>query len=76
MWHFLSCEVIGRGHEKKEIPCQDKTYKFQYNGASVIALADGAGSAKCHILEHLVLQNLSVKTSQRNLIYISTIKME
>ncbi len=46
MWHFLSCEVIGRGHEKKEIPCQDKTYKFQYNGVSVIALADGAGSAK------------------------------
>ncbi len=46
MWHFFNYEVIGRGHEQRNIPCQDKTYKFEYNGVSVISLADGAGSAE------------------------------
>lgn len=46
MWQFFQCAVIGRGHEQREMPCQDKTYKFEYDGVSVIGLADGAGSAR------------------------------
>ena len=46
MWQFFQCAVTGRGHEQRQIPCQDKTYKFEYDGVSVISLADGAGSAR------------------------------
>lgn len=46
MWNYSSCEVQGRGHISKDIPCQDKTKTSFCNGTYVIALADGAGSAK------------------------------
>lgn len=46
MWNLVQCAVQGRGHIKADIPCQDKTYVYQENGTTVIALADGAGSAK------------------------------
>lgn len=46
MWQFVSCEVQGLGHKKLQISCQDKTYKLVKNDVYVIALADGAGSAK------------------------------
>lgn len=45
MWKTAHYAIIGRGHEKGQIPCQDKTYSLERNGASVITLADGAGSA-------------------------------
>lgn len=45
MWNSIQCAVQGRGHIKDEIPCQDKTYYLFENDISVIALADGAGSA-------------------------------
>lgn len=46
MWNMINYEVCGRGHFKNDIPCQDKT-KSSYDGkVYVIALADGAGSAK------------------------------
>lgn len=45
MWKTLQCAVQGRSHIKTEIPCQDKTFTSIENGVSVIALADGAGSA-------------------------------
>ena len=38
MWKTVQCAVQGKSHVKDNIPCQDKTH--------VIALADGAGSAK------------------------------
>lgn len=45
LWNSVQCAVQGRGHIKTNTPCQDKT-KFLYeNQTSVIALADGAGSA-------------------------------
>jgi uncharacterized protein YsxB (DUF464 family) len=50
MWKSISCEVQGRGHIKTASPCQDKTIVCSRNGVSIIALADGAGSAK---LSHL-----------------------
>ena len=44
-WKSVCCAVQGRGHLKKNIPCQDKVARLESNGVQVIALADGAGSA-------------------------------
>ena len=46
MWNMIHCEVQGRAHIKANLPCQDKTCVLCDNGVHVIALADGAGSAK------------------------------
>lgn len=46
MWTYSSCQVQGRGHIKNQIPCQDKTKTVFDKGTYVIALADGAGSAR------------------------------
>lgn len=46
MWKMVQCAVQGRSHIKTDIPCQDKTFTLVKNGVNVIALADGAGSAK------------------------------
>lgn len=46
MWKSVCCEVQGTGHKKDCTPCQDKTFELAQNGVHVIALADGAGSAK------------------------------
>lgn len=46
MWKALGCAVQGNGHFANNIPCQDKVASLRKNGVSVIALADGAGSAK------------------------------
>lgn len=46
MWNTIQCAVQGRGHIKSDIPCQDKTYIKNENDIQIIALADGAGSAK------------------------------
>lgn len=50
MWNSIQCAVQGRGHVKENIPCQDKTYALHISDIHVIALADGAGSAR---LSHL-----------------------
>lgn len=44
-WKSICAAVQGRGHAKKNIPCQDKVSRLEKNGVHVIALADGAGSA-------------------------------
>lgn len=46
MWHFIHYATQGRSHIKNNIPCQDKTYVLQKHNVSVIALSDGAGSAR------------------------------
>lgn len=46
MWKIIQCAVQGRSHLKSNIPCQDKTYSITDNDTWVIALADGAGTAK------------------------------
>lgn len=46
MWKMIHYAVRGRGHVAENIPCQDKTIALTKNDVSVIALADGAGSAK------------------------------
>ncbi len=45
MWSIIGTAVCGRGHERKNVPVQDKIY-FQKGETTVIALADGAGSAR------------------------------
>ena len=45
IWKSVCCAVQGRGHAKKNIPCQDKVARREENGVQVIVLADGAGSA-------------------------------
>lgn len=46
MWKAVNYEVCGRSHEKTSMPCQDKTLYSISNEVDIIALADGAGSAK------------------------------
>ncbi|NMA82604.1 MAG: protein phosphatase 2C domain-containing protein [Epulopiscium sp.] len=46
MWKTVNYEVCGRGHKKDSIPCQDKTYSSYIKNVNIIALADGAGSAR------------------------------
>lgn len=60
MWSFSSCQVQGRGHIKNHVPCQDKTKTIFENGTYVIALADGAGSAKfSHYGASCVVESIS-----------------
>ncbi|MEY2484189.1 MAG: hypothetical protein QOK24_2717 [Verrucomicrobiota bacterium] len=50
MWRVIGTSVVGASHEKRHTPCQDYCgYQFCQLGserALVIAIADGAGSAK------------------------------
>ncbi len=46
MWKIIQCAVQGRGHMKMGIPCQDRTCSLMRSGVTIIALADGAGSAR------------------------------
>ena len=46
MWKTIECAVQGRSHISTETPCQDKTFSYNEDGMDIIALADGAGSAK------------------------------
>ena len=60
MWNSIQCAVQGRGHLKAEVPCQDKTFYMNENNVDVIALADGAGSAKLsHFGAELVTKKIS-----------------
>lgn len=46
IFNVIECATQGRSHIKTNTPCQDKTSSLHHNDISVIALADGAGSAK------------------------------
>lgn len=45
MWNTIGVAIRGRGHRERGIPCQDAIYSLNEEGCSIIALADGAGSA-------------------------------
>ncbi len=45
-WKSICGATQGRGHKRKNLPCQDKVAQLEKNGVHIIALADGAGSAK------------------------------
>lgn len=60
MWRSVNYETCGRGHKKMSIPCQDKTISYNNNNVNIIALADGAGSAKfSHYGAEVVLEAVS-----------------
>ena len=61
MWQSVVCAAQGRGHSKNNLPCQDKVIAQHENGVHVIALADGAGSAK---LSHFGAQCVVATTAQ------------
>lgn len=66
MWSYSSCQVQGRGHIKKQVPCQDKTKTIFEDGTYVIALADGAGYAKLsHYGASCVVESISEFFIQR-----------
>ncbi len=45
-WHVVGASVAGTSHQKNDIPCQDAHgHRVLLNGAVVIAVADGAGTA-------------------------------
>ena len=44
-WKSVCCAVQGRGHIRRDLPCQDCVARLEVGGVHVIALADGAGSA-------------------------------
>jgi hypothetical protein len=45
-WRIVGASVQGTSHQKDDIPCQDACgYRVLLNGAAVIAVADGAGTA-------------------------------
>ncbi len=46
MWKTIEYATTGRGHRRAGIPCQDKVRTFKNNEVTVVALSDGAGSAK------------------------------
>ena len=46
VWRSVCSAVQGRGHKKNDFPCQDKVAMRADGGVNVIALADGAGSAR------------------------------
>ncbi len=46
-WQIISASVTGKGHEKRNLPCQDAhIWEVLSSDTLVVAVADGAGSAK------------------------------
>lgn len=54
MWTAIQYAMQGRSHIHDNTPCQDKTYAITTNDTTVVALADGAGSA---VQSHLGADN-------------------
>jgi hypothetical protein len=72
MWNSVQCAVQGRGHIKTDTLCQDKTYFLFEKGISVIALADGAGSASMsHFGAEFVTHKICELLTQRFDIYFN-----
>jgi Protein phosphatase 2C len=46
-WQWIAAAVTGVSHRRMNVPCQDAFACRVVNGALVIAVADGAGSAAC-----------------------------
>lgn len=72
MWNVIGTAVQGRGHEAKNVPLQDQIYQ-QRGDVHVIALADGAGSARLsHIgAERTVQMACKLLTDQFETIFAS-----
>lgn len=72
MWNSVQCAVQGRGHIKTDAPCQDKTKFLCEHETSVIALADGAGSASMsHFGAEFVTEKICELLTQQFDIYFN-----
>ena len=72
MWNVIQCAIQGRGHIKSKTPCQDKTYSMVTDTMQVIALADGAGSAKLsHHGAEIVTKFICAELTEKFDIYFS-----
>lgn len=66
VWHRVSGEVCGAGHKRRGVPCQDRTLCMSKDGTSLIALADGAGSAKLsHVGAETVIKAIGALVTSR-----------
>lgn len=66
MWNIIQCAVQGRSHISSETPCQDKTFSYSDSNTNIIALADGAGSARLsHFGAEAVTQFVCSEFSQQ-----------
>ena len=77
MWKIIGCAVQGQDHDISKIPCQDKISRFRNKNISVIALADGAGSASLsHFGAEKVVNSICAKLAEdfNNLINNSDIE--
>jgi len=66
VWKSADACIQGKLHERKGIPCQDKTYALLNNDTVVISLADGASSCKySHFGAEIVTTNICNLISKR-----------
>ncbi len=43
-WKMAATHIVGLGHIKNNVVCQDRTYSLEFNDTNCVALSDGAGS--------------------------------
>ncbi|MGF1492440.1 MAG: PP2C family serine/threonine-protein phosphatase [Microcoleaceae cyanobacterium] len=67
-WQVVAASVTGKSHEKQDLPCQD-AYAFRSlpNDNLIVAVADGAGSAKFSDLGARLAVETSVETLTQTL---------
>lgn len=59
-WNSFVDKCTGASHKENGVPCQDNVFKIFLNGVNVVALADGAGSARySHFGSYIVVDTLS-----------------
>ncbi len=67
-WQIISASVAGKSHEKQDIPCQDAhSWKLLSNQVVIMAVADGAGSAKLSDLGSKIAVNTAIETLEEQL---------
>lgn len=65
-WKTAGVAVVGTSHIKTEVECQDAVATYIKNGMSVIALADGLGSAKYSLEGSSIVVNAICKYMANN----------
>lgn len=67
-WQIISASVAGKSHEKQDIPCQDAhNWKLLSNQIIIMAVADGAGSAKLSDLGSKLAVNTAIEVLEQQL---------
>ncbi|KKD35530.1 MAG: PP2C family serine/threonine-protein phosphatase [Limnoraphis robusta] len=72
-WQIVSASVRGRSHEKSDLPCQDAyCYKRLSDDILIVAVADGAGSARLSEIGSRVAVQTAVNTLAQTIIHPSS----